>query len=183
MPRIFISIILFGLSFVLGVVFLWPQYQEINNLLLRIENTELNIRYQEEYYKELLVLDEKLGEYQEDITKIDSALPPDILPTTFLKFLQKITSENGLILTGVSSFSSKPVPGKIDIKEGEASLSLAGSYSALKNFLVTLEKSARLIEVDSISFGASPSQFGPEETEGEVSETFGFQLRIKIHSY
>lgn len=58
-----------------------------------------------------------------------------------------------------------------EIWETKIDLVLSGSYSAFKNFLSILEKSARLIETESLSFSS------PKE------ETFQFDLKIKIHSY
>lgn len=180
MPRIFISFILLGISLVLGIIFLWPHYQELDNLQIKIDNKKQEIQNRDKYYKELSSLSEKLDEYQEELVKIDSALPSEFSMPSLLKFLQKIAPENGLILTTVSSFSIQPSPQRMDIKEIQGSLKLSGSYPSLKNFLKALEKSARLIEVDSISFSVSQKK---EDETVEISEIFNFQLEIKTNSY
>jgi len=188
MPRIFISIILIGLALILGVIFLWPSYQELNNLQVKIANKEMEIRYEDEYYEELSSISETLKEYQGELEKIDSALPTDQPLPSLLRYLQKATSENGIGLTNIA-LSIEPVKANARIKEIQGSLSLSGSYPALKNFLKVLEKSARLIKVDSISLSASASPFfpgfpsGPGELEGGISEIFNYQLSIITHSY
>lgn len=180
MPRIFISFILLGISLVLGVIFFWPRYQELDNLRVQIENEKQEIQNQNEYYQELSLISKELDKHREELTKIDSALSLNPPLLSLLKYLQKIAPENGLILTGISSFLTKPIPERADIKEIQGSLKLSGSYSSLKNFLKTLEKSARLIEVDSISFSASQNKEG--ETV-EISEIFNFSLSIRTKSY
>lgn len=187
MPKILISIILFGLSIFLGVIFLWPQYQELHNLQLKIQNIDLDIRYEEEYYEELSFISKQIDDYQKEISNIDSALPFNPSKPSLLRFLQKITSENGLILTNVGSFSVKPLSVEANTKEIQTSLGLVGSYPAFKNFLAVLEKSARLIEIDNISFSTSrflPVPGVPGEAESEIpSDIFSFQLNIRTNSY
>ena len=58
------------------------------------------------------------------------------------------------------------------LKETQIKLQLVGSYPSLKSFLSDLEKSSRIIEVDSLSF-ATPEEIGP----------FTFDLVIKVYSY
>lgn len=183
MPKIFISIILLGLTLFLGVVFLWPQYQQLHNFQLQVKHTETEIQYQEEYYEDLSSISQKLEEYSEGITKTDSALPSNPRLLSLLKFLQDTTSENGLILGNINPFSISPSSGKDNIQEIKSSLSLTGSYSALKNFLAALRKSARLIEVENISVLSLPSLPISGETEIGVSDVLSFKLTIKTNSY
>ena len=59
-----------------------------------------------------------------------------------------------------------------EIRETGTNLVVAGSYSSFKNFLSTLEKTARMIELESISF-STLEEVGPID----------FNLRIKVYSY
>ena len=60
MPRILISGVLLLLAILVGALLLWPNYQKLNNLWLQLERKETDLRYTEEYYKELSLLSEKL---------------------------------------------------------------------------------------------------------------------------
>lgn len=177
MPRILISLVLIGLSCILGTIFIWPYYQKLNNIQIRIENKGQEIQYRANYYEELVSISQKLEEGKEELAKIDSALSPAPPLPSLLKFFQKAASENGLLLTGAIFSPVKPLLEKNHIKQIQASLRLAGSYSSLKSFLTTLENSARLIEVDNISFSATQ-----EEEEGP-SEIFNFDLTIRARAY
>lgn len=183
MPKILISVILISISLFLGIVFLWPRYQELNNLETQITNIDLDIQHQDEYYKKLAINSEKLNEHQAELAKIDSALPHNPPELPLLKFLQDKASQNGLIPTKISNFLVKPLPEKSDIKEIQGALTLAGSYPALKNFLAAVEKSSRLIETENISFLTVGVLGIPGARKTEISDIFNFELTIKTQSY
>ncbi|OGZ90869.1 MAG: hypothetical protein A2510_03795 [Candidatus Staskawiczbacteria bacterium RIFOXYD12_FULL_37_10] len=64
------------------------------------------------------------------------------------------------------------------------SLNMTGSYSSLENFIVSLEKSARLFEVKNISFGASAASQGAEQSQQfQMQEIYNFNLEVLTHSY
>jgi len=167
MPRILVSIILFILTILIVIFLLWPGYLKFQNLQAQIKNKEVELQYKGEYYKELSSLQEKLNNYQEEFSKIDSALP------SFYNFLQKVASENGLVLESIGTFSTKNLAEKTDIKETSLnSVKLVGSYSSFKNFLTALEKNSRMISIEDISFST------PQE-----GESFDFDITMKIYSY
>lgn len=164
---------------------IWPKYQESEALRLKIEEKETEIRYLEAYFSNLNQLSQELEGYEVQLSKIGFALPSDssLALISLINFLQKASSQNGLIFKELGSFSIispktlTETPGlpetkpPSEIKEIHLSFEVAGSYSALKNFLHTLEKSARLIEVENISFVY------------EEVEIFSFNFEIKTYSY
>jgi Tfp pilus assembly protein PilO len=172
MPRIFITIICFLITLLLGVGLILPKYQDFKAVQKNINQKSLEVKYKKEYFSQLQKTSEELKNYTDALDKIDSALPlsPN-LPTLF-EFLQKSSSENGLILKKIKMGSTTPLQGFQEVQETNVSLSLSGSYSAFKNFLTTLQKTSRLIEIVSINF-SSP-------TKGDI---FSFDLDIKVHSY
>jgi len=184
MPRLLTSIILLFLTLIFGLFLLWPQYQKLKDLQIEIRTTENQIENQENYISHLIELSEKLKKYQLEISRINQALPskPD-LPSLF-HFLQKVSSQNGLVFKGLGDFSiilpRKPEEMALleempkifpEFKEISLDFELSGSYSALKNFLSTLEKSARFILVEFLSFSI------------EKEEIPSFELKIKTFSY
>jgi Tfp pilus assembly protein PilO len=167
-----------------GLFLVWPKYQRFNTLKLEIEAREIELRYIEEYFSKLNQLSQELKKYENQLSKIDLALPPDSSLTliSLVDFVQKASSQNGLVFKKLGSFSitlPKPVltPGShrvqplSKIKEISLDFEVSGSYFALKNFLDTLERSAKLIEVESISFSSKKE---------EIST---FDLKIKTFSY
>ena len=172
-----ISIICFALVLIIGLVLFFPKYQDFRFVKLQLNTKEKEILDKQEYFSEIDRISEKLKEYPGELAKIDSALPFNPSLPFLFDFFQKISSQNGLILKNISggyaSSSSSSSSSSPSIKEIKISLSLSGSYPAFKNFLTSLEKSARLIEVESISFSFFP------ETGSAVS----FNVIVKTHSY
>lgn len=156
----------------LGFGIILPKHQGIKNLQFEIEKKEIELRYKEEYFSHLWEISEKLKEFEKSLAKIDSAIPQEPSLPSLFNFLEKISSQSGLLLKKVGPVSSVSLDEKPEIQEHSFSISLLGSYSAFKNFLTSLEKSARLIEVKSISF-SSPKK----------GTSFDFNLLIKVHSY
>jgi len=185
MSQLTLIIICFFLILLIGFFLIWPKYQNLGALRLETEAKKTELQYLEEYFLRLDQLSQELKKYETQLSKIDFALPSDssLALLSLMNFLQKASSQNGLVFKEFGSFSiilPKP-PAETpdlqepklpsDIQEIHLGFEVAGSYSALKNFLNTLEESAKLIEVEDISFS-----FGEEET-------FSFSLKIKTHSY
>jgi Tfp pilus assembly protein PilO len=168
----FVIIGCFVFSLILGPTFLWPKYQSLRELQNSINIKKMEIEEQEQYFAEIDAVKAKLAENSEATSKIDSALPDSIDIPSLLNFIQQACSQSGLVLENVSPFTIVAAGGMTNIKEISMSLKVSGSYTALKSFLVVLEKSARLIEAEDISF-TSPTK----------EDLFKVNLKIKIHSY
>lgn len=163
-----IAICLF-LTLLLGVFFLYPKYQDLTILQKKIKGKKAELHSKEGYFLDLSDTSEKLKQYEVQFSKIDSALPlKPSLPSLF-NFLQRAASQNGLILQEISPTFA---PNSEGLRETRVTLIMTGSYSSFKSFLSTLEKSARIIEAESISFASS-----------EEAETFIFTLGLKVYSY
>ena len=188
--KLLIAIILFGLSFVIGLVFCFPKFQEMRVAQKQLESKEIELEQKKAYFEEIDILSEKLKQYPDELAIIDFSLPDDFSLPFLFDFFEKIISRNGLFLTNISqsqdsqsSFRSSRSSAKPEIseetepgnklKESRTSLSLSGSYFAFKNFLYSMEKSARLIEVENASFAL------PED---KIS-TLNFNITVKTNSY
>jgi len=161
------------LSFLLIFFFVWPKFQELSSLKEKISVKRSELQSQEKYFQELEKTSEELKKYETSLSNIDSALPQNPLLPELLNFLQKASSQSGLSLKSISSPST--ASGEAEkIKETRISLVLVGSYSDFKNFLSVLEKSARLIEVENLSFFIKEiKEKGPID----------FNLATKVYSY
>ena len=167
-----IAILLLSILIV-GVFLVFPRCQDLRALRLEIGKRNAELQSKEKYFSNLQEASRELEKYQSELSKIDSALPSDPSLPSLFNFLQKASSQNGLILEDIGVFSVTVSEENPEIKEINLNLGASGSYSSFKNFLSTLEKSARLIEIENISFSA------PEEKES----SFSFDLKIKVRSY
>lgn len=181
-----ILITIFIISTILLVIFLvYPKYQDSDFIKKKLEQKKEEFIYQQDYYEKINMLNKKLEEYKDELKKIDSALPDEpSLPALYDYFL-KLSSQNGLILTEMSV--SSPAVSKADpyLQEILFSISVSGTYTSFKNFLFPLYKSARMIEVESISLAGGEEG---EEEKGAKEEVpteaiFGFNLQLKTHAF
>jgi len=167
-----IIIILF-LVLSLGSLLFLPKYQNLKSSQTTIKDTEQEIKQYQAYFSKIEKTSEELKKYSNALSKIDFALPsePDLIPVYY--FLQKNSAQAGLVFKNIGAAKTAVMEEKPAIQKHTFPVSFAGSYFAFKNFLSVLEKSARLFEVESISFSS------PKDKEG----TFIFNLTISAHSY
>ncbi|MBU0546906.1 type 4a pilus biogenesis protein PilO [Patescibacteria group bacterium] len=156
MSRFLIITICLLLTLVIGFFAIYPKYQEITLLRNQIYNKSEEFKFREEYLKELSKASAELKNYDEQLKIIDATLPSEASLPLLFDFFQKAGSQSGMILKNISATkgSSPDNPKKVTI-----SLEASGTYSSFKDFIVILENSARLINVNSVSFG----KFNEEE--------------------
>lgn len=155
-------------------IFVSPKYNEfrVSQIKLGALETEYNSKYA--YYAEVTRVYSELQLRKDSLEKVDDALPAVPRFSNLIYFTQKKASENGLVLKDlVFTKISSPASGN-RTRDIIFSVSLLGSYESLKNFIKALEKSANLIEVNSISFSSQASS---------SSSIFQFSLELKTHSY
>lgn len=172
-----IIIIFFLILLAAGGYFLWlPEYQEFGNKKAEVEGKDAEIKQKQERLSELEAISVKLSEYSSEVAKINSALPSEPSVAAIFNFIQKTSSENGLILSDIDIGELYSLePAGEEVQKMPFSISVSGSYPALKNFLSAIYKNSRLIEVKSISFA-----YPAEEKKGSI---FIFDLNLETHAY
>lgn len=187
MNRTFAIPILLFVTLLLGVYFLWPKYTQFEKLKDEISKKELDLQQEQNYFLNLQKISTDLENHKEALEKVNSALPEKYSLPSLMNFFQAKASESGLILGGISraivgsrATVEEEVAGEaeaekerlgVKIQEIYLNLKFTGYLSSFENFLETVEKSARIMEVETISLGT--------EEEGLAE----FSLLIKVHSY
>lgn len=161
------------LALILAVVLVWPKYQVLNTLKTEIGRKDAEFQSKREYFSQLREISRKLENYEENLSKISSALPQDSSLPSLFNFLQMTSSQTGLVLGEIKLSGITTSKESQELKEIRVNLRVAGKYPAFKNFLLALETSARLIEVEKISFSY------PKESK----ESFSFGIEIKTQGY
>jgi Tfp pilus assembly protein PilO len=166
----FYAVTFFFISILIILFLVFPQYQNLSSLKERVADFETALKNQEDYFQRLKKTASDLERYKDSLLKIDSALPSNPSLPELFNFIQKLCSQSGLALSKIGSISTTPLP-QGQLKETRTEITVSGSYSDFKNFLSALEKSARLIEVENISFAS------------QEKDPLAFSLKIKIYSY
>lgn len=175
---IIILIALILLAALGGYFFWWPKYQEFSAKKQELESKDRATKQREEYLVGLENLSKKLLERQQEVFKVETALPSQPSVAALFNFLNKASSENGLIVenTDIGQLYNLGETGQ-GIQNMPFEMSFSGSYSSFKNFLSSIYFNSRLIEVSSIKF------FSPEKPEKEKGNLFTFDLKLQAHSY
>jgi Tfp pilus assembly protein PilO len=156
-----------------------PKYTEFMSLRQKLGERQAEFDGKYNYYAEVSQKARELQANKEAIDKIDSALPTNVSFGDLVYFLQKKSAEDGLVIKNFQLVKSTVINPQSNIKEIIISLNLLGSYSAFKNFISSLEKSARLFELPNISF-SSISSGSAGALQGQ---SYPFILTIKTYSY
>jgi len=167
-----ILIAFFVLLLIIGWFIIWPKFNEQADLKQSIEIKQIELTYKEQYIEKLEGIQSKLDASEGQISKIESALPSENSAPSVYKFVEESASSAGLVLNSISPFAENPSQINTRLSETSFSLDLSGSYSALKAFLSTLEKSARLFDMNSVSLSS---------TQGEGA--FNFLLSVRAFNY
>ncbi len=135
MEKLLVSVILL-IILIVGVVFVWlPQYRDFADLRQNIRERKVELQQKEDYFSDLNNLSLKLKEYDSEISKINTALPPLAGTPDLLNFLGKESSKNGLILEKVTLEKTFPLQEDSEILKTSLSFSVFGSYPAFKGFI------------------------------------------------
>jgi len=177
------SAIIFLVTIALVFIFVMPKYQSTKDLKGEFTQKQAEYNGKSAYYTKIDELIKTLESKKEALEKIDSALTPSFSLAPLVYFLQKKSGEAGLVVSNMS-LSGVPKPaGASGIKEAAFSISLTGNYQGLKDFLSSLDKSARLFEVNLISFGGAGLSSQDITKEQAPSRTYSFNLELKTHTY
>lgn len=164
-----------------------PRFNEYKNFQQQIgqKKAEFNLKY--EYYSEVAKAYDDLHLRADAIKKIDNALPVQESYGKLIYFLQKTAGEAGLVMKNMTlSKSGDSSEKQRSIKEISFSSNVTGTYASLGNFLVLLEKSARIFEINSISFSSNSSAGKAvlvNQAQFESEQTYNFNVIIKTYSY
>jgi Tfp pilus assembly protein PilO len=169
-----IALILF--TILLLVFFLvMPEYNKFKSLQSELGEKRAEYNAEHVYYNAIAETYAELQSRKDDVQKIDNALPESTDFGEVIYYLQQTAKENGLVVKNLflSKLSSPEAQTGANntVKDIIFSIDLSGDYPSLLGFMADLEKSARMFEINSISFGSA------------VKPPYSFSLQIKTYSY
>lgn len=150
--KYFFTIGNFLISFVLLFTFALSKYQDFQNYRLELLQKKTELENRQEYFKNLDDLQAELNNYEPELAKINSSLPTEPLEPVMLDFLQKIASQNGLVFEKIEFNKTILVSERPYLLKKEIAIIIKSPYDAFRKFLLDVEKSSRLIQVESLAF-------------------------------
>ncbi len=187
------TVILFIITAILVFLFAWPKYQEFGDAKITLAKKQAEYNGESLYYQKISEITQQIDDKKEMLDKIDSSLPQNGAIAPIIYFFQKKGAETGLIVKSIT-FSNAAAPTapttqrqslkatQKPVKNITFSLNLTGNYQGLKNFLASLESSARLFEVNIISLSPLQSLQNSSKTQIKL-QTYDLKLQVTTHTY
>ena len=179
------TIILFIITAMVVFLFVVPKYQEGKDLENSLVQKQVAYNEDSAYYAKISELAKTIDSQKNNLEKINASLPSDFSLSPLVYFFQKKGAENGLIVKSVVFSQLSPPSPANNIRDILFTVNVLGNYQGLKGFLASMDRSARLFEVNSISFTAPPAAGAAQETPQQKSQQqiYTFELVIKTHTY
>lgn len=180
--------IIFFSAVLLAFFLVRPEYKTFKVLQAELGEKKAEFGAKYDYYAAVSKIYNDLRSREEDIKKIDNALPEDSELGRLVYFFQKTAMENGMIIKDLflsKSLQNPAVKTKGEnVKDMVFSMDLLGDYSSLGSFIASLEDSARLFEVSKISFNSGDQiQSSSPLPQFQIQQIYSFNLQVKTHSY
>jgi Tfp pilus assembly protein PilO len=173
-----------------------PEYNTFTGLETQLGEKQAEYDAEFSYYNAIAATYQNLQSHQDDINKVDDALPTNPDLGKIIYFLQQASTQNGMMIKDLFlSKSSQNIAQSNtggNIKNIVFSMDVLGNYSSLEQFLISLEQSSRIFEITSISFGSSAptpaassqgAAQAPAPSQFQIQQTYSFNLQIKTYSY
>jgi len=164
-----------GLAFLAVIIlfwlgYIWPKVEQMEGIRKEIASETEVLSQKRDYIANLKKIEADLAMYSEEISKIDSSLPPNPDIPSLFQYVQEISSQSGMIVGNLGSYSiSEAKDGTT--REINFSIQADGSYADFKNFLSVLERSARLFWIENFSFASGDKK------------SFSFNIGLKTFSH
>lgn len=163
----------------LGILFFaaWPEYQDLREAMAYVDVKEDDLQNMINYNQTMEAMVTSLEtDYKEQTEKIEKAIPDDHYMPSFFSELRRISYRTGVRIESLGEFSQASLEEREKIQEIETTFEVKGSYSNFKNFIDALQRSARVVEVESISIeGVS------EDMDEQASLTYNIQILTYSH--
>ena len=174
------AVVIFIITLVLTFLFVVPEYQKLKGLQNDVTKKQVEYNNIFIYYTEVSDTIKNIESKKDALPKIDNALPPNFSYAPLIYFFQKKVSEIGLVLGSISFLQVPLTTSDQAIKSIVFSIDVVGSYDGFKNFLSSLDKSARLFQINSISFAPTGSA---KNISNQQNPTYDFKLELQTNTY
>lgn len=183
------SVLIFIIALVMLFLFVIPKYGESVSLEGILNERRAEYSGKSQYYTDIYETLRSIKEKKEVVEKIDSALPANVSFAQLVYFLQKKAVESGLVSRSVgfsqvaSAAQTKASGGagaSNELKIVSLTVNLLGNYQGIKNFVMALEKSSRIFEVASISFGPADLL---QASNPDSLQVYNIRMELKTYTY
>lgn len=185
-----VTIILIVISLVLVFLFVIPQYQASKGLETTLAEKQAEYDGRSAYHAKINEVLRQLASRKDVLEKVDNALPADFTIAPLVNFFQSKGLENGLTVKSVVFSQIQPVVSETmvasmskEIKQIAFTINISGSYRGLKDFLASLETSARILQITSLSLKSPEAAAQTALVQKNQSPVYDFTLQVQTQVY
>ncbi len=176
------AIIIIIIALIILFLFTMPKYQKYNESQKSLVQKQVEYSTKAAYYANIEKLIGNIQSKKDGLQKIDSALPPRFYFAPLVYFFGAKGLENGVTVKSITFSSIAPptlsqTPSSIAFK-----INVSANYEHFKKFLASLDRSARLFEVNAISFSASANA-GSAKQSKDQNAIYDFNLDMQTNTY
>lgn len=182
MKKPILILLIFTCAIGIAMVFSWPEFQAFQSLSAETQQKQQELVDLGEYISHLQSISEQINQNSVELEKIDQALMTDDYMPNFFSFIQQTAQNNGIKLTSLEMGKVSTIKESKNVMAREVNVKISGPYGSLKNFLIALEKNARIIDLSNMALTTNYGQSaGGVKIVKDVVPTL--ELNLKIYSY
>lgn len=156
----------------------WPKYQSFDVSVKSLDQKNQEIKQKEEYFATLRDSETQLGDYTEQLAKIDTAFPSNFADGlgSFVSFLYSVASQNGVLINKVGWRAEEDkTSGLIKVTFDNSGLA---PYEKVKGFIDQLYRNTRLVSLGSFEITRGESN---ESISSGSAQSVSFSLIINFN--
>lgn len=162
----------------LAFLFVLPAYGKLRSLQYVSLQKQSEYDSKSAYYEKISLILKEIESKKDALEKMNSALPTNSYLSSLVYFFQKEGGQSGLTIKSlVLSKISTPAK-KNDVRDVTFTMHVLGNYESFKSFLSSLDTSARIFEVNSISF-TSPGSLQSRNK----NQIYDITIEVVTHTY
>ncbi len=207
MFRFIMPVILIGIAITGFFTFTSPMYQEINGKRAEAASYDEALGNSKALESERDKLTKKYNAIsKENLDRLMKMLPENVDNIRLILEIEKLAAPYGMLLrdvkydTEVKDVAAKPTPASVaitntpsaapssrkDYGTWELQFSTTGTYTNFLNFLNSLERNLRMVDIVSIRFSSVDSPVGVSSggaslSQGSASTPYKYEFRIKTY--
>ncbi len=168
--KLYIGALLIAVAATLGWIFVLPVYNEYLEIKTALADRESILDQRKATIDKIKALEAEYQTRSADMNRLASVVPTKKSAAELVSSFEDIASRNGLQLLGVSISEQKTTNTNSPYNMVGIDFTLAGSYLSFLGFLDGIERSIRLIDVQSID-------------ASQAAETNTINFKVKANSY
>lgn len=184
-----VGLILFSLIWLV----LMPAYSGLSDLRNEVDLKKKAIDLESEVIKKLNSINELLDAQKTNVERLEQAIPDAELKPELISIMENLASQNGLSLSAVgveavaeetgarTNRGRETVASKSVIKKMKLEINASGKYSAFKSWLMAVEKSLRIIDVNKITFAIAVKKTAEGTEVSTIDPAIDFNVSMSTY--